>query len=436
MNSAIELQALEAKRICAKCVEDTRFSNWISEKSNKKGCSYKQTHKNTKSVLLKQFVEHVDAFFQTNYCPGTSERKYSPEYEDVYYEQQGDSLEDCIAELLSPDDEPLQDIVALLPHMDWVDVAGGEEWFYESDLFEKIEDIEHREQIDAYERWFERRHELAWDDFCRYVKYENRTAQVFQKLSQLFDDMQAAEASHKRSPIRVLPKGSIIYRARKLRRNDSQSVICKDRQFVLPPAPDIAIEGRMNHAFIPVFYGAFSADGAVVECQPYIDQRIAVGEFQTTKPLKVLDFTVYDGLFDHLYADKKSSKWVDPRYALIRHMQAEISKPIAPDNKALDYISTQVLTEFLKEHFQVDGIIFFSSLLTLDKDVDHRNIVLFKQLMPLAQSEANKKAQNLWPVHLKKDGLKFRQVKAIKYTIENAALTWEETMENISKTMY
>jgi hypothetical protein len=430
---------IKNKRICSFCIGDASCSAWIAEHATKQGCSYDKRHNKQKAVSLEAFVEHVDEYFQQHYCAGTLERRYDSDSDGSYYEQRGNSLDDCLYEELDASDEIIADVSAVLPDFSWVDVAGGEEWFYESDLFEKIEDVIRREQESSEEYWYEMRHELAWEAFCKYVKFENRTSGAFEMLDQLFEDMFSdKEYQSLRSPLITLPEKSVVYRARKLSQLDTQKDVLKNKNFIFPPSCEKATVGRMNHAFIPIFYGAFSQDCAVIECQPYINQRVAVGEFLTQRSIKLFDFTVYHELYDHKYAKPKFEKYSDPRYTLINHMQKEISKPIEPDSKALDYIPTQIMTEYIRRKFGVDGIIFFSSLITPITNVDHRNIALFRD--SLSDERRTRTVipakSTIWPVKLKRKSIQFLRIKRINFELEPAGLTQTELFQGVFDSVY
>ncbi len=148
-----------------------------------------------------------------------------------------------------------------------------------------------------------------------------------------------------------------------------------------PPA-ERAIAGRMNVQHIPAFYAAFSSETALRELQPYISEELAVGKFILEKDIRVFDFTIFDRIFDEKYIEKgMEDKYDHTRYEVITHMQEEISKPIKTDNRSKEYIPTQVLTEYIQEHFNVDAIIYFSSLFSnaTKKKEGHRNIVLLNK---------------------------------------------------------
>ena len=137
------------------------------------------------------------------------------------------------------------------------------------------------------------------------------------------------------------------------------------------PPRERARAGRMNAEYIPAFYGAFSAQTAVAEMRPGIGEEIAIGEFILLQEVKVFDFTV----FSRPSAINESSEIDDhTRYDFIMQMEDEVSHRVLPDDKQLQYISTQVVAEYLKEYFGCEAVIYRSAVVS-DKTSENRNIV-------------------------------------------------------------
>ena len=64
----------------------------------------------------------------------------------------------------------------------------------------------------------------------------------------------------------------------------------------------------------------------------------------------------------HLTQKEREEACSHTRYDFITHVHNEISKPITQHRKQLDYIPTQIIAEYLREHFECDAIIYKSSL--------------------------------------------------------------------------
>ncbi len=126
----------------------------------------------------------------------------------------------------------------------------------------------------------------------------------------------------------------------------------------------------MNVEYIPAFYAAFSEDTTIAELRPGLGDQVVVGEFILQKDLRVFDFTAFS---------RPDSDWKElrahTRYAFITQMEDEISKPLRPFEKQREYIATQIVAEYLREHFDCDAVIYKSSMIKGNK-ADNRNLVI------------------------------------------------------------
>ncbi len=131
----------------------------------------------------------------------------------------------------------------------------------------------------------------------------------------------------------------------------------------------------MNAQGIPVFYGAMDPRTCVSEVRAPVGAHVVVGRFDLLRSVKLLDLdalsNVYAGgsYFDPDYSEREG------RAEFFRHLVSEISRPVMPQDEALEYLATQAVAEFLahKVDPRLDGIIFHSS----QTGGDGRNVVLF-----------------------------------------------------------
>jgi hypothetical protein len=189
------------------------------------------------------------------------------------------------------------------------------------------------------------------------------------------------------SPIvEVLPDdvSTRIYRARIAQSNDEAEKFAKSAPSELgPPPPGKAVAGRMNAGGISVFYGAFSQHVAVAEVRPRVGGLVVVARFRVTRPLRLLDFGAFaelrfrDSVFRPGYNKRVS------RRSFLRTIGEEIGRPVQPHEELLDYVPTQVLSEYLRETHGVDGLIYPSAQFGGATDDEHpgaertSNVVLF-----------------------------------------------------------
>lgn len=166
--------------------------------------------------------------------------------------------------------------------------------------------------------------------------------------------------------VKTLAKGTKLYRTRKV---DDVKAEYKFEDITSPP--DIfAFPNRMSPAGISMFYASFDKNTATNECVGGGSVGLIVGTFETIRDLRVIDLT----------AIPEQSFWVEnwQENQFLHHFNENITKRVDPkDTNHLQYIPTQVFTEFLRYMFkddkrqQVDGLIYGSS------KTQEKNIVLF-----------------------------------------------------------
>ena len=136
----------------------------------------------------------------------------------------------------------------------------------------------------------------------------------------------------------------------------------------MKPLQDQASEGRVNPKGIPCLYLATDKETAMSEVRPWPNSRISVGEFKTVRELRLIDCSkhpsgavaFYEGEPDD--QKKAAVVWAD--------IDRAFSRPVAPSDKSLDYIPTQILAELFKSK-GFDGVLYKSSL------ADGQNLALF-----------------------------------------------------------
>lgn len=166
--------------------------------------------------------------------------------------------------------------------------------------------------------------------------------------------------------IRELPAGTEIYRVR-IHKTGERLIAARDLGTC--PVESARQSNRMSPAGIPMFYGAFDEETALLEAQD--PTRVAgyeatVASFRTLRPMLVLDLSrpiEVPSLFD---SDRRLAR-TDLRF-LIAFVQ-DLAKPVARDDRVhVDYVPTQVVTEYFRHCFTdesgrpVDGILYPSSV--------------------------------------------------------------------------
>jgi hypothetical protein len=359
-------------KLCTRCVGDQEFVSWIQIHGKRGKCDFDPTHgKSRKVVPVRDFAVEVDGYFRENYKRGEEYAYATRDSDNPSYDTRGSSYREILSNDLQADNDLIDAIVEHLPDADHAEIMDGGEPFYDDfSNYESLADVRAREQQEQEERWYERRFEYQWNDFCSVVQYERRFFKTKELLDALFGTPEEYDQGTIR-PVYALEIGQTIYRARLLGEGLTEPQVAQNpaKELGAPPK-DKARAGRMSVEYIPVFYGAFSELTAVAELRPSIGDQVAVAEFNLLKPLRVFDFTAFS---------QRGVPWQESyahtRYDFITQMEDGISKPISPFERQREYIATQIVAEYLREYFNCDAIIYQSSMHKSDKE-DNRNIVI------------------------------------------------------------
>ena len=166
--------------------------------------------------------------------------------------------------------------------------------------------------------------------------------------------------------VRTLDSGTTLYRARRVK---DKTTTYKFSDITAAPST-FASANRMSPAGISMFYASFNKNTAIDECVGDKADAVLLGDFATKVELNILDLTHIPGPSFWM------SAWQENQF--LHNFNREITKRLDPNDKnLLQYIPTQVFTEFLRYMFKdtngnkLDGIIYGSS------KTREQNIVLF-----------------------------------------------------------
>ncbi len=190
----------------------------------------------------------------------------------------------------------------------------------------------------------------SWLAFARYVKQECRylflrTGQGKQAdeeeipPARILDEV--AMAIENGGLISQLPAGTRLVRARQ---HGLEEVLATPAQLGSPPR-DRTAANRMSPPGISMFYGSEDANTALAELRPQAFPRLAtVATWITARSLRYLDLVDVDvpSLFD-LVAGTTLRPWL----LFLHDFAAQVSLPPGDDGAAVDYVPTQVLTEYV-----------------------------------------------------------------------------------------
>jgi hypothetical protein len=333
-------------RVCAECIDDEDLQEWIrADDDEDRGCDFCGCE-DAPTVGLEYLGEHIRTLIEDSYSYAGDELPYEgaeggfqgvhwTTYE-VLFEQIGLSLPRDSHDLLA---QHLADAVSdqLWCEYEWTRL-----------------DID-----DALE--------LSWDEFSDTIKHRRRfffagdpidpedaDAELLDPIGLLNAISRLLEGSN---VIRTIPAGTAFYRAR----GDDGAGPYDSPAALGPPPPAIAIQSnRMNPPGIPMMYVAESADLAVAEVRT---DAAWVGTFQLLRESRILDLAEIPfppGIFSG------EDRAVRLTRVFLHQFERAIMQPVPRDDRVhVEYIPSQVVTEFFREHGAgggpIDGIRYRSS---------------------------------------------------------------------------
>ncbi len=266
-----------------------------------------------------------------------------------------------------------------------------------------------------------------WGNFCKTVKTKQRfTTFLSSEDEDQYDHSQPKNflfhLAHNFMPtlIDVLQPRTKVYRARI--NNENRKLLYED---LTSPPPQRSRNSRMSPAGISFFYGGLTPEVCIHEVRPSVAENVIVAEFEVIQELFVLNlataFEARRSIFDPEY----SFSYDEYFKPFLEHFVGDISKPIRKTDNEIEYVPTQVLTEFIKAinfktHYYlpdsngngsdifIDGVLFKSSVMK-----DGINLVLFRGPEISTTDSANSKGA--WLFY---KGKKTHQVTGIRVNSE------------------
>jgi hypothetical protein len=203
----------------------------------------------------------------------------------------------------------------------------------------------------------------GWEHFARAIKHETRYLFFPPRGKEDWvqhdeirpEDMLAALGRVIRANglVRVLPKGTRLYRVRPHSPGDSPSTIA---DLASPPAESVIRASRMSPAGISMLYVAVDPGTAVAETRDAVRDCGAgtLATFELESTARIVDFVRLPPLPGLFTPDVTRSERGMLQFA---HAFAdEISKPVSRDSvEHIDYVPSQVVTEYLRFRFRSRG---------------------------------------------------------------------------------
>jgi hypothetical protein len=151
----------------------------------------------------------------------------------------------------------------------------------------------------------------------------------------------------------VLPAGTSLFRAR---RQPKDEVYATAGTLGPPPVEHAIQTNRMSPPGVVMTYVSDDVETALAETAVK-SGRYAIGEFLTERDALILDLSRLPRV-PSIFAELPDSLEYDPRPRLhfLHQISQQISRPIARDDRVhIEYVPTQVVTEYLRTIITIDG---------------------------------------------------------------------------------
>ncbi len=210
--------------------------------------------------------------------------------------------------------------------------------------------------------WRLRRHEalaFGWESFRNVVTHRNRF--LFTQIAVDPDDPDAlspigtlealCSAILDAGLVRTLPAGTELFRAQT---HGPEEILAGAARLGAPPVDLARTSNRMSPAGIAMFYGATDSDTAAIEASsadPHAASLATIGCFETLHDLRVVDLSdppSPPSMFD------AAGRTARQPLLFLGGFAADLSQDVTRDGaEHVEYVPTQVVTEYLRDAFDV-----------------------------------------------------------------------------------
>lgn len=225
----------------------------------------------------------------------------------------------------------------------------------------------------------------SWEQFCYLIKHKVRFmffSPILERTKPSYEDYNdpysilhvIGKSIKKHKLVTTYPPNELrVFRARQ----HHEDIEVRSIDEIGPPPENKAKANRLSPAGITMFYAAFDKNTAVLEVIDFgkTDETISIALFKNVKTLNLIDLSKLEwiSIFDQERRHLRNS------YVLLNKLTTDIRKPVSNDDRQhIDYIPTQVVTEYLKNSFRlsskkdIHGIVYPSA-----KHEEKNCVVLF-----------------------------------------------------------
>lgn len=352
---------------CENCFSEKEISKFIRETGHSGNCNYCKCN-NVQVLSLKKVGDFIKKGLKRAYEEleeGTGAMWDSDErnYIDKYGDMAGQSIYEILIEeynifsnyFESEDAKKLLKDIFEESKVPWRDVTKGA-----SNEFEDIYDSRYAIRSDLYGVEIVNEH-IAWKNFVYTTKYFNRffdTNPNCEKREELLKSL----SSMLKYLEEYIEKDTILYRVRQMEIENINTMDNNSFYKEISPAPNnYSKNNRMSPKGISYMYLGDNILTCCLETRLEENRKALVGKFKPKKRLKIINLSkeifipsksMFSDSYDH------SDNWIND---FVADFEKEISKPILQNENELEYVPTQILSEYIRS-CGFDGIKFESSL--------------------------------------------------------------------------
>lgn len=216
---------------------------------------------------------------------------------------------------------------------------------------------------------------ISWSEIQEHTKHKARYFEHEKDSFKLSQELKPFKEVYK--SLKINSKNEKIYRARIINSEKDKEDIKKSPNTELGKTP---VQFAKNNRFSPIgiSYGYFSFDEntAIYEVRAESEQDVSIGTFKLKENLSLVDFRKLHCLSSELYKNNLNPFDKNNFNILLTDIYkfvTDISKPINEKDTLLEYVPTQIMSEYIWS-LGYDGFIFDSSQIK-----GGENLVLFRE---------------------------------------------------------
>lgn len=326
--------------ISAEPFDDYAIKNYINKNGVQETCDW--TEKEGICISIEDLAEFIDNCLLTEYDEPYALGAGYDKDEDYYENRFPGLVVQCSQELL-------QDLMIEIPMevRDFIAEFLSNEYWASKNLYSLSTGEILYKSWEAFTNLI--KHKVRFMFFSDKIKKKKPTYEDYTDPYSILDEIGEGIKKHKLLTTFKLETME-VFRARQ---HSSDKEVKNVKELGSPPE-NVAQANRLSPAGIPMFYGAFDSKTAMTEILDFgkATETISVGKFTNLKTLNLIDFSKLQwiSIFDEEKRHLRESG------VLLRKFVSDLSSAISNDgSQHIEYVPTQVVTEYFKNSFTIDG---------------------------------------------------------------------------------